>query len=850
MDKTTRRQFLHRSGTLAAGAAIGSASRVAFAREVGDNAFRSRWSTALDRVWLGPDYWANPMRDWRVADGRIVCVKAARDRNVQLLTRQVGGKKAPFQMQATIGRVNGRLPEGKGTAGFSVGIQGPLDDYRSGLVRGRGLDAGLTSDGRLFIGNRGVDQAVSIPLNDAVQLRLRAEPKGERYRVELSAHDPQSNQTLGAVVHDSVAPERLTGNLALVSNFTQDPFKKWGDQKPKGVGQFWFADWQIAGPKVEAHPERAFGPIIFSQYTLSGDVMKMTAQLPVLGKDDEQTVRLQLTRGGDWSTVAEEEIDPDARTATFRIANWDGTQDTPYRLLYTLRGTEDAEEHEWRGTVRREPTDRDQLVVADISCNHHDAFPNGNYVSHMAKLDPDLLAFVGDQFYEGSGGYGIVRGPLNTAILDYMHHWYMHAMTWRELMRDRPSISIPDDHDVYQGNVWGASGVANEPGGFQTGGYRMDPRWVNMVHRTHTAHHPDPYDPTPVKQGISVYYGSMTYGGVSFAILADRQFKSGPEGTVPKTATRSDWITDPSYDTSATDVPEAVLLGDRQLRFLRDWTTDWRHAEMKAVVSQTIFTSMATHHGGRDHYLVADLDSNGWPQTPRNNALREIRKCFAMHLAGDQHLPAVVHYGIDEHRDAGVAFAGPAVNVGYIRWFHPKQPGENRAPGAPPNTGDFVDGFGHPLTVKAVRNPADSPAGPPLERMQERASGLGIVRFDKPARRISIECWPFLADPTRDPQCEGWPVQIDMLDNYGRERQALLPTLVVRGAAQPVIDVYAEPEQLLYSLRAPSATYQPAVFEGGRYTVHVRDPERGATRQLPNLMAKARQDEQIEVDLG
>jgi alkaline phosphatase D len=45
-----------------------------------------------------------------------------------------------------------------------------------------------------------------------------------------------------------------------------------------GAARFWFADWRIGGTKVTEHADRAFGPILFSQYTLSGGVMKMTAQ--------------------------------------------------------------------------------------------------------------------------------------------------------------------------------------------------------------------------------------------------------------------------------------------------------------------------------------------------------------------------------------------------------------------------------------------------------------------------------------------------------------------------------------------------------------------------------------------
>ena len=75
------------------------------------------------------------------------------------------------------------------------------------------------------------------------------------------------------------------------------------------------------------------------------------------------------------------------------------------------------------------------------------------------------------------------------------------------------------------------------------GGYAQHKDFVNMVHRTQTSHHPDPPDPRPAKQDISVYFGPLTYGRVSFAILADRMLKTGPEGTAPKTGGRADHVT-------------------------------------------------------------------------------------------------------------------------------------------------------------------------------------------------------------------------------------------------------------------------------------------------------------------
>jgi hypothetical protein len=49
---------------------------------------------------------------------------------------------------------------------------------------------------------------------------------------------------------------------------------------------------------------------------------------------------------------------------------------------------------------------------------------------------------------------------------------------------------------------------------------------------------------------------------------------------------------------------------------------------------------------------LADLDSNGWPQSGRARALKEIRRCFALHIAGDQHLATVIHHGVNSWEDA------------------------------------------------------------------------------------------------------------------------------------------------------------------------------------------------------
>jgi len=387
-----------------------------------------------------------------------------------------------------------------------------------------------------------------------------------------------------------------------------------------------------------------------------------------LGPADRDTAELQTQSAAGWKTVATAKIDPLAHTATFRVADWDDSKDTPYRVLWTQQFTDGTtQEHTWPGTVRRDPKDKPEIVVAGYCCFIDYLFPNVDLVRQTQAVDPDVMLFMGDQIYEGVGGFGIIRqGDIHRMTVNYLRKVALVGWSFREFSKDRPTVWMPDDHDVYHGNVWGDGGrkITLEEWTSKTeyqgslctgskGGYVQPAEFVKAVERTQTAHLPDPFDPTPVEQGIGVYYTAMNYGRVSFAILEDRKFKSGPMAVFKHESHRPDWITDRAAALAA-DVPEAVLLGDRQLKFLRAWVADWRGADVKMTISQTIFANAATHHGAPGHFLVADMDSNGWPQGGRKAALDLIRRGHALMLGGDQHLPTIIQHGMDQHHEEGL----------------------------------------------------------------------------------------------------------------------------------------------------------------------------------------------------
>jgi len=803
-----------------------------------DKGFVGAFPKGVQRPWAGRHYWTNPMEDWRISNGRLEVVRAGPDRNVHILTRQLGKQKGTLEMSVLIGRADdGKAP---GSAGFRIGIQSELGDYRSALFRGRGINAGIAADGALFIFTPArVKPSRQIKSAKVVELRLTARPDGEQYKITLAAFDPASGKELGRAEKTARA-DRLVGNLALVNNFGAGRAGK-----KRGVrfgARHWFDDWRISGTKVVASDDQAFGPILFSQYTLSRRVMKMTAQMPPIGKTDSQTVGLQIKKKGTWEAIGTEKIHPLARTATFRIEGWNDAKDTPYRLVYALKeGDGKSRDHYWAGTVRREPVGRG-LVVAGFTGNTDQGFPNALLARNVGIHNPDVLFFSGDQIYEGVGGYGIRRTPVDVAVLNYLRKWYMWGWAFRELTRDRVALCIPDDHDVYQGNIWGNGGNPISIREHPRGGYAMHRDFVNVVHRTHTSHHPDPFDPTPIQQGISVYYGDMLYGRISFAIIADRMFKSGPKGTVATWRGRPDHVRDPSFDPRSIDKPGLKLLGERQLRFLRHWAADWTGADMKVVLSQTIFCNLANYHGSGQMFLVADLDSNGWPQSGRNRALDTLRRGFAFHLAGDQHLASIVHHGIDEHGDAGYSFCVPSIAVGYPRSWRPDKegrPARNRpAPGLP-NTGQYLDGLGNRVMVYAIGNPAKKIRSGVLNRLHDKASGYGIVRFNKERREIAIECWRLLfnaASPKAGDQFPGWPKTISMLDNYGRKAHAYLPTIQVSGMSDPVVQIIDEANgEIVYTLRIRGSSFRPKVFRDGSYTVVVGEPSAKAAKTFKGV---------------
>jgi hypothetical protein len=146
----------------------------------------------------------------------------------------------------------------------------------------------------------------------------------------------------------------------------------------------------------------------------------------------------------------------------------------------------------------------------------------------------------------------------------------------------------------------------------------------------------------------------------------------------------------------------------------------------------------------------------------------------------------------------------------------------------------------------AYANPAD------IRDERQRGDGYGLVRFDKRAQRITLECWPRFADAKAGDKAQfpGWPITVKVADNDGRKPVGYLPELEFKDETNAVVQVIAEASgEILYTTRVSDQIFQPAVFAPGKYTIKVgkHQPTKTALASLEPKEKSAAGKETIEL---
>ncbi len=845
MIQNSRRSFFRRlsfslaslSFSLSGIASIFSISKKrSFVEKFFEVSFHDDFSALNDRVWIGEKYWAIPMEDWHVKAGRLEFRGTHRYSRVNLLTTVIKAGNGSFTASTDVGLITKSI-QNTGEAGFSIGIKDNLDDdVKAACYYGKSLKAGVSTAGSLFIGNK----ATPLPNDfDYLDFNLTVTGKYSNNSTQLTLSCKSKNSTTEI---SYTVNEDISGLVALTNNFQQESSE-----------HFWFKNFSLSGSKVEAKPNNSFGPILWTMHTLSNNALRIMAQMPPISSKDNQNVQLFLKQNNAWKIVSTQPIDDTAYTVHFVIDSWDSTKEIPYRIVYKNHG----KEYKYEGQIRKEPNDR-PLKFGGLTCQEWGGYPYTPLVKNLKKHNPDILYFSGDQLYEGNGGYPIKRQPENAAILSYLGKWYMFGWAFGDVMRDRLTICTPDDHDVFQGNLWGEGGEGISFKEWEQvrdahGGYVQTPKMVNVVAKTNCGHLPKSFHSQALKSGIKTWHTELVYGNVSFAIISDRMFKSGPE-IVRNGSGRIDHIKEPLKPNQLEDT-NLELLGKLQMEFLDHWVNNWQGANMKVLLSQTLFCNVGTHHGEDKMFLHGDMDSGGWPKQKRDEVIRLIRKANAFHINGDQHLPFIVQYSLDEPKDAGWTFCTPAISTGYIRWGQPdavNAPFTERPAHNLPNTGNYKDVFGNTNYIYAVGNPQDKYQSPNrYQRSQNKSSGFGMITFNTAERTITIDAIRFLADkekPAQNDRFPGWPLTISQLDNDGRKPVAYLPNLKMSKPDQVVKVTNEKNNELINVFRIKGTSYQPAIFIDGTYTVIVGEGKN--SKELKGIKSSSiKSDKVIKVNI-
>ena len=489
--------------------------------------------------------------------------------------------------------------------------------------------------------------------------------------------------------------------------------------------------------------------LLWTQYCIANGTLKMSAHTtndPT--RPIPSSVTLEFKTGDEWTKSKDVMVDPLTAMAEFRIPNWNSKLAKDYRVVC---GTS-----ELTGTVRAEPADGGTLKLMSVACINDKWFPYSQAVGQMIAQNPDLVFFAGDQIYESNAGGEVLSADtaadVPAAVGNYLAKWRKFGLTFRDLLKDRPSVMITDDHDVYANDLWGDGGRRMN-GDRTTGGYPMHPHWVNAVERTQTWHIPDPANAGPWGDGINAYFTSFDYGGVSFAILEDRKFKSPPSTVLSKAIPDPrdnkpnrtlEVIMDPDFDARKLDRPDLHLLGSAQEKFVSKWAA--RVAKSKrlaAVLSQSPFVNI-----GNYDVTYGDMDANGWPQSARNRALKAIAPSQAVMISGDIHFGTLHQHGIEQWGDGPWGFSLPAFSSKQNRSWRPSVPPSGRVIPGVTGSGNHHDRFGNKISVAGTAH---------------GVNGYGMLLFDKDSRKITIELHTMNGD--REPSHEsvpGWPLTLEI----------------------------------------------------------------------------------------
>lgn len=763
------------------------------------------WDSIPNQPWLAYNFWQNSLNDWSVEDNCVVGKPFyPNNRTAHITSHSISNSDSSLFIEFDIKLYEAVKNDSAAEFGILIGVGAPdLPQPTNNLIFKTLSPApchffGIKSNGDIILKDFQKDSLIESFQLDSTQ---RAKIINELYNngVTLSIGYKEKKK----LIFNSSSGTNLTLKAAslMLSKFIINPIVK---SPPKGnialrynsntpyQKNVCFDNLKITGEgyTLNATNNGLIDPILSSFYTCTKDSLFFTAQLMPFKPDSNELFSLTIWPNNKSTYSYTGTFNSTSYQLRFRIKIPTGFKSFDYILKY--RGNQSDIWTSKTGIIKTQPTRKKPRIMA-LNCNGFSfytdhllnyknlLYPYRQIEKGFNKFKPDVVTFLGDQIYESRPEHPI-NSPEHQA-LDYIYKWNIWCYTFRNITKNQPTIILTDDHDVFQGNLWGNGGnrpILNQneiPAYYgehnydtwmqDNGGYILGSEFANLVIKSQTSHLPFPHQPKPSNEIVN-YYTSYEYGALNFAILEDKKFKSPPSKNsfeVYNGFALKDSLSPKDYNN-----PDLKLLGDDQLSFLTNWSENLRKRKAaKIILTQSAYVSLTTvplnysalkdkpvKRDSSKQKVSPDMDTNGWPKAGRDRALNALNQNNILFISGDQHLGAVIEV-FDSSQTPFTFFSVPAITNTWPRMWWPSNEHQNKNH----PLGDYTDAFGNELTVKAIANPTKN--APEPSDFNYKSPGFGIIDINKKGTKAKLKAYPLFFDQKkRSTMFPGWPVKVSL----------------------------------------------------------------------------------------
>lgn len=761
------------------------------------------WDSIPNQPWLAYNFWQNSLNDWRVDSNRVIGRPFfPKNRTAHITSHSITDSDSALSIALDVKLFESVKNDTTAEFGVLIGAGSPnLPQPTNNLIfktlsPGPCHFFGIKPNGDLILRDFEQDTIIallhldSLPksnvlkalFEDGLKIEIKYKLPGkfaflEKKLISLSIQtkDFKTNMVIGK----STFLKPPKGNIALrySSNTPYQDNVAFDNLIINGSGY-----------TLNETNKGLVDPILSSFYTCTKDSLFFTAQLMPFVPDSNEKFSLTITPNIKSTYSFQGKFDSATYQLRFRVKIPKGFKELDYLLKY--RGEQSEIWTSKSGIIKTKPSRKNPRIMA-LNCNGFSFYTDhlldySNLLYPYRQIEkghqifqPDIVTFLGDQIYESRPEASINVAPYQR--LDYLYKWSIWCYTFRDITKNQPTIILTDDHDVFQGNLWGNGGkeIIDHPNAIPTyygdnnydtwmqdqGGYIWGTSFANMVLSSQTSHLPQPQIPA-LKNGLINYFTDYQYGKLNFAILEDKKFKSPPSNNpfeIYNGFALSDSLNAQDYNN-----PNFNLLGEQQLNFLSNWSKDLKgKKEAKIILTQSAYASLTTipldysplkdKPAKRDSSLQKvspDMDTNGWPKAGRDRALNTLNQNNILFLSGDQHLGAVIQL-YDSLQTPYTFFSVPAIANTWPRMWWPKDSTQNKKH----PLGNYTDAFGNKINVKAVANPTQN--APTPTNFNYKSPGFGIIDINKKGTKAKLKAYPLFFDLKKKPLVyKGWPVKV------------------------------------------------------------------------------------------